>query len=132
MSGDSFENGYSSTVIADLTNAPFTIGVGCWALHTTGFRRGSAIMINESSSPGLHWEAMAPRTRQTFEELVSIPISNDFYLAGGTALALQIGHRNFRNFFNYHLKNITIGQTSAYIWLMRFVILTTPKLIHGS
>lgn len=50
-------------------------------------------MINESSSPGLHWEAMAPRTRQTFEELVSIPIANVFYLAGGTALALQIGHR---------------------------------------
>jgi hypothetical protein len=36
---------------------------------------------------------MAPATRKLFEKLGQRPWLSDFYLAGGTALALQLGHR---------------------------------------
>ena len=39
------------------------------------------------------WNALAPNTRRTFEALAVLPVSSDFYLADGTALALQLGHR---------------------------------------
>jgi hypothetical protein len=42
---------------------------------------------------GIHWEALAPQTHQTFDALAALPVPADFYLAGGTALAMQIGHR---------------------------------------
>jgi hypothetical protein len=41
----------------------------------------------------LYWNTMDAKTRQTFELLASLPVPDAFYLAGGTALALQIGHR---------------------------------------
>lgn len=41
----------------------------------------------------IHWEALATQTRQAFEALAALPVPDDFYLAGGTALAMQIGHR---------------------------------------
>ena len=40
-----------------------------------------------------HWEAIPDQTRVTLEALISLPELGEFYLAGGTALALQIGHR---------------------------------------
>jgi predicted nucleotidyltransferase component of viral defense system len=39
------------------------------------------------------WNALAPNTRQAFDALAALPLPSDFYLAGGTALALQLGHR---------------------------------------
>jgi predicted nucleotidyltransferase component of viral defense system len=41
----------------------------------------------------IHWEALASETRRVFDALATLPIPSDFYLAGGTALALQLGHR---------------------------------------
>ncbi len=41
----------------------------------------------------ISWNALAPDTRRTFETLAALPLPPDFYLAGGTALALQLGHR---------------------------------------
>lgn len=41
----------------------------------------------------ISWNALAPNTRQTFDALAALPMYPDFYLAGGTALALQLGHR---------------------------------------
>jgi len=40
-----------------------------------------------------HWEAATPDCRRAFEFLQKQPFVKDYYLAGGTALALQIGHR---------------------------------------
>jgi hypothetical protein len=40
-----------------------------------------------------HWEAVVPRTRQLLQELGGLPDLAPFYLAGGTALALRLGHR---------------------------------------
>ena len=39
------------------------------------------------------WNALAPDTRRAFDALAALPIPSGFYLAGGTALALQLGHR---------------------------------------
>lgn len=41
----------------------------------------------------LHLEALTPPARRVFKLLPGLPIWEDFYLAGGTALALQLGHR---------------------------------------
>ena len=41
----------------------------------------------------ISWSALAPNTRRTFDALAALPMSSEFYLAGGTALALQLGHR---------------------------------------
>ncbi|TAH50135.1 MAG: hypothetical protein EYC68_14895 [Chloroflexota bacterium] len=40
-----------------------------------------------------HWEAVIPTTRDAIRFLASLPDIEPFYLAGGTALALRLGHR---------------------------------------
>jgi hypothetical protein len=40
-----------------------------------------------------HWEAVLPQTSETLVELGNLPMLSSFYLAGGTALALRLGHR---------------------------------------
>lgn len=41
----------------------------------------------------LHWETVTPSMRQALEVVGQSDLVPDFYLAGGTPLALQIGHR---------------------------------------
>jgi hypothetical protein len=41
----------------------------------------------------IFWKAITPDERRAFEALAKLPLPGDFYLAGGTALAMQIGHR---------------------------------------
>lgn len=38
-------------------------------------------------------QTLYPKTKQVLEKIATKPFLNNFYLAGGTALALQIGHR---------------------------------------
>lgn len=40
-----------------------------------------------------HWEAVTPGTRDLLAILGQLPLLRPFYLAGGTALALRLGHR---------------------------------------
>jgi hypothetical protein len=40
-----------------------------------------------------HWEALTPATRQAFDQVALLPFITSFYLAGGTGLALHLGHR---------------------------------------
>jgi hypothetical protein len=40
-----------------------------------------------------HWEAIIPETRDLLAVLGRLPFLRSFYLAGGTALALRLGHR---------------------------------------
>ena len=44
---------------------------------------------------GVRWHAdvLAPEARQAITALSDLPSMGEFYLAGGTALALQFGHR---------------------------------------
>ena len=39
------------------------------------------------------WEALTPATRQAFHQVARLPFIKSFYLAGGTGLALHLGHR---------------------------------------
>lgn len=41
----------------------------------------------------LHWNTITPVMRSVWQGFSSSNISTEFYLAGGTALALQLGHR---------------------------------------
>lgn len=45
-----------------------------------------------------HWEVMTPEMRRLFHHIGGQPFSHRFYLAGGTALSLQIGHRRSVDF----------------------------------
>ena len=40
---------------------------------------------------GPHWETLTPATRQTFHQVARLPFITNFYLAGGTGLALHLG-----------------------------------------
>lgn len=40
-----------------------------------------------------HWEALTPKTREAFQVTAALPFIQRFYLAGGTGLALHLGHR---------------------------------------
>lgn len=40
-----------------------------------------------------HWKALTSATRDAFQLLNELELTNDFYLAGGTGLALHLGHR---------------------------------------
>jgi predicted nucleotidyltransferase component of viral defense system len=41
----------------------------------------------------LHWEALTAETRNAFHLVGQLPFIQRFYLAGGTGLALHLGHR---------------------------------------
>lgn len=40
-----------------------------------------------------HWEALTPKTRAAFHRAAGLPFIQRYYLAGGTGLALHLGHR---------------------------------------
>lgn len=40
-----------------------------------------------------HWEALTPATLLAFHQVAHLTFITDFYLAGGTGLALHLGHR---------------------------------------
>ncbi len=40
-----------------------------------------------------HWEALTPETRQAYHLVAGLELIHAFYLAGGTGLALHLGHR---------------------------------------
>lgn len=40
-----------------------------------------------------HWKALTTETRHAFDQVAGLPFINHFYLAGGTGLALHLGHR---------------------------------------
>ena len=41
----------------------------------------------------LYWKTISPAMRKVLHGFGQVPLADEFYLAGGTALALQIGHR---------------------------------------
>jgi hypothetical protein len=43
--------------------------------------------------PYPHWEALTPATQSAFHQVSQMPIIPNYYLAGGTGLALHLGHR---------------------------------------
>lgn len=43
--------------------------------------------------PKIHWEALTPETQHVFHTVAGLPFIDRFYLAGGSGLALYLGHR---------------------------------------
>ena len=43
--------------------------------------------------PHPHWESLTPETQQAYRKIAGLGFINNFYLAGGTDLALHLGHR---------------------------------------
>ncbi len=63
----------------------------------------------------LDWRATAPGMGEVFEDLSQALAGGDFYLAGGTALALLEGHR------------VSVEQEFFTGYLMRFCAYEMPR-----
>ena len=61
------------------------------AAFTVSHRKGRSMEQMTPFDP--HWEALTPETRQAFHKAAGLPFIDHFYLAGGTGLALHLGHR---------------------------------------
>ena len=64
----------------------------------------------ELSDP--HWEALTPETQQAFRKIAGLEFIDSFYLAGGTGLALHLGHRFSvdLDFFSSHAESVEVDQ----------------------
>lgn len=62
-----------------------------------------------------HWESLTPATQDAFHLLSKQKLINDFYLAGGTGLALHFGHRFSvdLDFFSDHTDTVGPDQRST-------------------
>lgn len=62
--------------------------------------------------PGPHWEALTPETQLAFHKIAGLEFINSFYLAGGTGLALHLGHRFSvdLDFFSSHVEAVGVDQ----------------------
>jgi len=49
--------------------------------------------LGQIALPNAHWEALTAETLQAFHRVAGLPFVGDYYLAGGTGLALHLGHR---------------------------------------
>lgn len=76
-----------------------------------------------------YWEALTPKTRDAFQLCAELPFIQDFYLAGGTGLALHLGHRYSvdLDFFSNRAKSVDAKMRSALKKKFRDVPL---QLIH--
>ncbi|HPC84147.1 MAG TPA: nucleotidyl transferase AbiEii/AbiGii toxin family protein [Thermoanaerobaculaceae bacterium] len=56
-----------------------------------------------------HWKAIAPAVAEAFRRVSTVLSGTDFYLAGGTALALRLGHRESDDldFFSAQLEDVS-------------------------
>ena len=61
-----------------------------------------------------HWSALTPATQDAFHLLGGLKLTKDFYLAGGTGLALHFGHRFSvdLDFFSEETNAVGPGQRS--------------------
>ncbi len=72
----------------------------------------------------MYKESLYSKTEQVLEEVEKNPVLKDFYLAGGTALALQLGHRKSidLDFFSDHFPKIDLIKQSFSTY--------NPQIIH--
>jgi hypothetical protein len=63
----------------------------------------------------LHKETVGPGTLELIKKLQTDPILEDFYLVGGTALALQIGHRTSIDIDLFSRSDIDIENLIEYL-----------------
>jgi hypothetical protein len=61
----------------------------------------------------LHEEAVAPHTLALIQRLQAVPALGNFFLVGGTSLALQIGHRTSVDIDLFTFENIDVDELIA-------------------
>lgn len=54
---------------------------------------GEVELPTGNSLPHPHWESLTSETHQAYRKIAGLGFINNFYLAGGTGLALHLGHR---------------------------------------
>lgn len=64
-----------------------------WFARTTSYLLETLLGNKGVSEEELHWITITPVMRQVLLTFSTTAIGEHFYLAGGTALALQLGHR---------------------------------------
>lgn len=68
-----------------------------------------------------HWEALTTKTKAAYHLVSKLPFISTFYLAGGTGLALQIGHRfsTDLDFFSDSPDAVALDQRQAILELVK-------------
>jgi hypothetical protein len=59
----------------------------------------------------VHWETTTPELQRVFAHLADRPILQQFYLAGGTAVALRLGHRRSHDLDFFSSVNEVLAST---------------------
>ena len=69
----------------------------------------------------IYWDALTKETRELYQLVANLPFISDFYLAGGTGLALQIGHRFSvdLDFFNHSPESVDNEQRRAILNILK-------------
>lgn len=68
-----------------------------------------------------HWEALTAATKELYQLVANLPFISEFYLAGGSGLALQIGHRFSvdLDFFSDSVHSVGNEQREAILKLLK-------------
>jgi hypothetical protein len=76
----------------------------------------------------ISWNALASTTRRAVDALAALPVPPDFYLAGGTALALQLGHRISYDLDFFSTSNpLGMAERSTLVHRLQSITPTTIK-----
>lgn len=81
----------------------------------------------------MHPEAIDEKTRRVLEKIAESGIAQNFYLAGGTALAIQLGHRKSVDLDWFSIGNFSNGELKNKLATLGKFTLTgeEPGTIHG-
>lgn len=82
-----------------------------------------------------HWEAVPPAVAEVYRRVSAALPGTDFYLAGGTALALRLGHRESDDldFFSSQLQEVEGLQGRLRDFLPELVVTSlAPRTLYGS
>ena len=69
----------------------------------------------------IYWDALTKETKELYQLVKNLAFISDFYLAGGTGLALQIGHRFSADldFFNSSPESVNNEQRQAILNILK-------------
>lgn len=77
----------------------------------------------------IHWEALTHETQQVFHKVAVLPFIDRFYLAGGSGLALHLGHRFSIDLIVYRLYGLTEEEVAI---VEKALTLLRSEAVHPS
>src|SRR5574341_1048654 len=77
--------------------------------------------------PTPHWEALTPETQQAFHKIAGLEFIDSFYLAGGTGLALHLGHR-FSVDLDFFSSDAEAVVDVAEVWVL--IVALAQQVVH--